>query len=466
MFLKSLPQIEAYIDHVSNLLSVHNGEGLTKGQKVWFSLVIVGIFVTGKLCWAAFERVDCFGQITQDRLRWFFNYAEIPWNYLLSMSVKVLIKKYDIKEGVLVLDDSDKNRSKITKKIYGAHKIKDKKSGGFINAQELIFLVLVTPEITLPVGVKFYRPDPEIKKWRVNDKRLRKQGVAAKARPAKPESNEDYPSKSDLAIELIREFTQQLPNINVKSVLADALYGSKKFLGKVSNIAGIPQVISQLKKNQKVLSSGKWISLDKYFNRQPGVRQAIKIRGGENKHVTMLAARLKVKAHGEKRFVIALKYDGEDEYRFLVATNMSWRHQDIAKCYTLRWLVEVFIEDWKQHGGWNKMAKHQGEEGSRRGLILSLMCDHFLLFHDEQFAFIKNEQFSRTAGTTIEQIKVDATIGTMQEVINSDSPVETLEAIKTILTNRIELRKSTKHMIGRDLGYQQEQPSLKYRKTG
>jgi hypothetical protein len=180
----------------------------------------------------------------------------------------------------------------------------------------------------------------------------------------------------------------------------------------------------------------------------------------------MLSARLKVKAHGEKRFVIAFKYEGEEEYRFLVATNMSWRHQDIAMCYTLRWLVEVFIEDWKQHGGWHRMAKHQGEEGSRRGLVLSLMCDHCLLFHDEQFALIKNKRFGRTVGSTIEKIKVDATISTIQEVVNSDSPGKKLEEIKNIMTARVAIRKTDKHMIGRDLGRQDEVASLKYRKAG
>jgi hypothetical protein len=48
-----------------------------------------------------------------------------------------------------------------------------------------------------------------------------------------------------------------------------------------------------------------------------------------------------VKAHGKRRFVIALKYEGETEYRYLVASDLSWRHQDIAQLYTLRWLVEI-----------------------------------------------------------------------------------------------------------------------------
>ena len=53
------------------------------------------------------------------------------------------------------------------------------------------------------------------------------------------------------------------------------------------------------------------------------------------------SARLAVCAHGKRRFVIALKYPGETEYRYLVATDLSWRTLDIVQAYTLRWLVEI-----------------------------------------------------------------------------------------------------------------------------
>ena len=64
-----------------------------------------------------------------------------------------------ITEGVLVLDESDWARPKRTKRIYGAHKQKHKVSGGYVNGQTLVLLLLVTQMITLPVGFAFYRPD-------------------------------------------------------------------------------------------------------------------------------------------------------------------------------------------------------------------------------------------------------------------------------------------------------------------
>lgn len=84
----------------------------------------------------------------------------------------------------------------------------------------------------------------------------------------------------------------------------------------------------------------------------------------------VLAARLHVKAHDKRQYVVALKYKNEEEYRYLVASDLSWRFADFAIMYTLRWLVEVFIQDWKVHCGWNKLSKQQGVEGSEQSIRL------------------------------------------------------------------------------------------------
>ncbi|RIZ67458.1 MAG: transposase, partial [Methylococcales bacterium] len=79
-----------------------------------------------------------------------------------------------------------------------------------------------------------------------------------------------------------------------------------------------------------------------YFNTiNKGVNVTIRVRGGEEIKATVSSARLKVTAHGKKRLVVALKYEGESDYRYLVATDMTWRTLDIIQAYTLRWLVEV-----------------------------------------------------------------------------------------------------------------------------
>jgi hypothetical protein len=38
---------------------------------------------------------------------------------------------------------------------------------------------------------------------------------------------------------------------------------------------------------------------------------------------------------------MALKYEGEDTYRYLMASDLSWRTLDIVQAHTLRWQVEI-----------------------------------------------------------------------------------------------------------------------------
>ena len=47
----------------------------------------------------------------------------------------------------------------------------------------------------------------------------------------------------------------------------------------------------------------------------------VRVRGGEEVKATVSSARLKVLAHGKKRMVVALKYEDESDYRYLVATD-------------------------------------------------------------------------------------------------------------------------------------------------
>ena len=72
-----------------------------------------------------------------------------------------------------------------------------------------------------------------------------------------------------------------------------------------------------------------------------------------------------------------------------MATDLTWRTLDIIRCYTLRWLVETFFEDWKLHEGGANLAKQPDEEGSVRGVTLSLLLDHALLTPPEQSARLK-----------------------------------------------------------------------------
>ncbi len=439
---------------------------LTEIQKRWLGFCLTGILLTNSLCWAKFERASLGGyQIAA--LSWMFRDAKMAWNYLLLASVTLLLERHGISEGVLVLDESDRVRSKRTKRIHKVHKQKDKASGGYVNGQTVVLLLLVTESITFPVGFAFYMPDPALKAWTKEDKRLKKLRVTQKDRPVKPERNTRYPTKMQLALRLLQAFKKTHANIKVKAILADALYGEAGFMNEASGIVDTGQVISQLHENQIIEYKGKKWNLKQYFNLiNKGVAVTLRVRGGQDVKATVSSARLNVTAHGKKRFVIALKYKGENDYRYLVATNMTWRTMDITQAYTLRWLVEVFSEDWKLYEGWGREAKQLDEEGSSRGLILSLLFDHCLLLHPEQSARIENKLPAYTVGSLQRKSQMEVLLEFIKTVLENQNPTEKLKELAVLIDDVFQLMPSGKHLSGRDLGCMEQTASLKYRVAG
>ena len=327
--------------------------------------------------------------------------------------------------------------------------------------------MLVTPLITIPVGFAFYQPDPVLKAWEATDKALKAHGVPPRNRPTKPERNPAYPTKAEWALRLLRQFSVDHPQVQVKVVLADALYGTAAFMEAASALFDGLQVITQLRSNQNVRYRTKTRSLQDYFATHPGVPQTIRRRGGESLTVWVSSARLYVCAHHAKRFVIALKYEGEEDYRYLVARDLTWRTLDIVQAHTFRWLVEVFLQDWKAHEGWDRLTKQHGDEGASRSLILSLLVDHCLFFHPRQKAQLENKLPAFTVGSLQHHIQVEALMAFIEELLAAEDPHQQLAKIVHALEKHtVSLRPSTKHMVGRDLGRLESTPSLKYRATG
>lgn len=459
---ETLPFVKAYIEELDSALRTFDSNaGLSKYRKAWLGFCVLAIIVTDSVCWKRFERAS-LGRWSHARLSWIFRQTNRFWRYLLQASVMVIAARYGITEGIVVFDDSDNPRSKSTMRIYKAYKLHHKPSGGTVNGQSFVFLVFVTPLVTLPVGFEFYMPDPAVTAWNKQDRALKQQGVPAKERPPKPLKNPQYPTKQELALGLLSDFRSHFPQLRIQCTLADTLYGTDDFMDSASLITGGKQVVSQLRKNQKVRFRGKKMHVETYFRKHPGTPFSIRIRGGEEQTVIVSSARLYVWAHKTKRFVIALKYEGEEEYRYLVATDMSWRTLDIVQVHTCRWLVEVFIQDWSTYEGWRQLAKQPDEDGSRRSLILSLLCDHCLLLHPEQSARVEHNLPACTVGSLCDVIKMESLMQCLWDVVSSEEPVKEFQKLATRAKEVFTLRDSAKHMVGRDLGRLEPTPSLKY----
>lgn len=461
-FLKPLSLCSLFIEQLNESLETIGARPLSRIQRTWLSICITGVLVTNTVCWKRFERA-CFGQYSATALSKMFCRGKILWERLLFASVCRVITAYNITSAVLALDGTENKRSKNTKALAKVHKMKDKSTGGFIMGQHLTILILITDKITVPVGFELYEPDPVQKLWQKQDKKLRKTGVAKSKRPKEPKRNPSYPTMTDIALCVLQQFKTDFPQVKVKAILADAYYGSKHFVQKAMAIFPDTQLISQIKKSQKVKFHRRYISVGEYFKIYAGVERKISVRGKEQS-VTIHGARLCLKAHGCKRFIIAMKYEGETEYRYLVATDLTWRLTDIATAYTLRWLVEVFIQDWKSYEGWCQLAKQPGETGTRRGVVLSLLTDHCLLLHEDQMALVKNKLPAATVGSLRDRERANAMVEAVGSLVQDKADAHRIaNQLKDSIEHIIPLRPSNKHMAHKEMPKLSGTGSLAYR---
>ena len=354
----------------------------------------------------------------------------------------------------VVIDDTDRPRCKGVKILYGFFKTLDKLTNGWIQAQNIVFLCLVTDRVTVVFFFTFYRPDPIYSAWEEKDKKLRKLGHKKKDRPKGPKRRSNYPTRIEIAINLLarlKSFLSQFEELTgkqlkVKSILFDCAYMSPKIQKMARKNFKKVQLISQIASNQKVWNrSGCKKTAEEYFNNLNPQTSSFQIRDNPT-DVIFVSARLTVQSHGRVFHVVAIKYRDEAKFRYLIAADLSWKAENIIRAYALRWLIEVVNFDWKQHDGWGESATQQGADGACRGMILSLLVDSFLLTHPLQIRQSRAGLQLWTAGSVVQRVQYDHLLDSIEELFASPDPEIALKQIAESVGKYIKLRPSTKHM--------------------
>jgi hypothetical protein len=124
-----LPFIDEYVNQLSVRMEQHQTPTvLTAGRRAWLSFCLTCIIVTESLCWRKFVRAS-FGYYSEALLSWYFR-QPLTWELLLLISVKLVLETFQIQEGLLLIDDTGKKRSKVTHQIPYVHYFKDKEGTG------------------------------------------------------------------------------------------------------------------------------------------------------------------------------------------------------------------------------------------------------------------------------------------------------------------------------------------------
>ena len=155
------PLVSAFVDAGDEAMRAQSpSHGLAALPRTGLAFWVTAVLVTNAMGWARFERAS-LGTYALAALSWLFRHSQSPWDELLVARVRVILRPYGITSGSLVMDDTDNPRAKAAKARAPLYKLRDKESGGYLWGQRLVFRLVVTPKISMPVGFAFYQPAPE-----------------------------------------------------------------------------------------------------------------------------------------------------------------------------------------------------------------------------------------------------------------------------------------------------------------
>jgi hypothetical protein len=103
---KPAPFVNVFIDAVDEAIREHSpGHGMSAMQCFWLAFCVTAVLVTNSICWARFERAS-LGTYSLAVLSWMFRHSKIPWDALWVASVQVILRRYGLTCGHLVIDDT------------------------------------------------------------------------------------------------------------------------------------------------------------------------------------------------------------------------------------------------------------------------------------------------------------------------------------------------------------------------
>jgi hypothetical protein len=196
------PCVSAFIDAVDQAIRAQSPHhGMSAMPRAWLACCVTAELVTHSMCWARFARAS-LGTYALAALSWMFRHRKMPWDALLVASVRVIRRHDGLTCGSLVLDDRDHKRSKSAHTLASLYTLRDNESGGSVWGQRLVVLLVVTPDLPLPVGFAFYPPAAELRAWYKQEKALKKPDVPPKQRPPTPPPHPYSPTQPARALRL------------------------------------------------------------------------------------------------------------------------------------------------------------------------------------------------------------------------------------------------------------------------
>jgi hypothetical protein len=193
-----------------------------------------------------------------------------------------------------------------------------------------------------------------------------------------------YKSKIDLVIELVDKIESM--DIKAKTYVFDSWYLAKNLIDKIRSYG--KDWVSPLKSNRLLVIENKKISVSDFVRTLP--KQAfrkIKTKGG--RYYWVFTKSLRVHSIGKVRIVVSYDNSGLKGNATVLATNRKdWEPVKIISSYEMRWSIDAFYRDAKQHLGLEDYQLRK-IQGIKRHWYLVFLAYTFLMLNAMNSKLIK-----------------------------------------------------------------------------
>ena len=460
-----LAPLDSSLQFLSDVASVADIR-LPKGFHRFLATMVTANALLGKFIFTSAAQFFVNGK-SANALRMMFRRKGGQIKELFEGGVILLFDKFGVKSLVLAIDDTSRDRSKSCKIIPYVQKLKCKVTGGWRQAQSIVFISVVTDKISIPIWFSFHEaPDltkEEKKRCKKNPKLIKK-------------IDKEYKTKVDLAesgLEKVSNFLKKIEHsigrkIEVKCITGDYGYASSQIQGAVSKYFDCPY-LSKLCSTQNVTwrsyngsALGPKQSVEKAFSKIDSKFVTVNIRGHSHE-IELKQNNFFVLSHKKQQRIIAFRYRGDKKWIYIYSTDLGWSEQTILKGYGFRWITEVIFHDLKQFDGWGKGALQRDKKGAARGLYLSMLIDLFYLYYQTNY-MSKNTDGTpdclRTTESVINHLHCSAFRAAGEDIIQQENPKEYLQSIYQNMLDMFEFRPSKKHYCNWGIEQLKSSPEL------
>jgi len=302
-------------------------EFMTSPQFKHFTRYVFGLIVAEKKK-KTVEGINGLYAETKDRsnLTRFMITSAVEMEPILNKALEKHFKHLNICVGFnlfLLIDDSETQKS--GKHMEGAGFFKchsgEKK---YIFGHNFVLMLASVNSVAVPVGIRLYLKEEYCKK-----------------------NNIPFKTKNQLAAELIDGF--RAPRAVRVSVLFDSWYLNPTVVDSCHK-KGYPY-ISQTKSNRTIYVEEEKFSAAQYAKRQRGraLKWTIYAPRAQSSPVKAKSLLVKLNQLGKVRFVVSR--NERREYVFLVTDYLALPMVEVIRRYDLRWDIESYFRDAKQHLG-------------------------------------------------------------------------------------------------------------------